>query len=186
MGKVRIIGGKFRSRFIIFNDNNKLLRPTLDRIRETIFNWLDHNLSGQMILDLYAGSGALGFEALSRGATKVVMLESNLLSINYLNKNKGLLKCNDDELQIINQDAIYYLTNCYHKFDIIFLDPPYHSDLLQKSLTIIYNRRDLFANTLIYIECEKQLPDLTKFKIIKNKTTAQSKLHYMLLQLNFE
>src|SRR3990167_11007598 len=118
MGKVRIIGGLYRSRILKFKDGVDGLRPTPDAIREKLFNWLGKDLSGKKCLDLFAGSGALGFEAVSRNATAVTMVESDKIVFGYLQENEKLLQ--SDNVMLINTSAIEYLKNSKDKFDLIF------------------------------------------------------------------
>lgn len=133
-GKVRIIGGLWRSRLLTFPANPDL-RPTPDRIRETVFNWLGQDLTGLSCLDLFAGSGALGFEAASRGASQVVMVDTDSKIYNALHENKEKLQATQVELKMIN--ALNFLNSDMRKFDVIFLDPPYRLELLPKLLPLL-------------------------------------------------
>ena len=128
-GKVRIIGGHWRSRIINFPPRSDL-RPTPDRVRETLFNWLGQNLDGMRCLDLFAGSGVLGFEAASRGAAQVVMLESDNIVYQALLENRDKLKAN--QIEVVKMDATVFLATDARQFDVIFLDPPYRLDILPK------------------------------------------------------
>ena len=118
--QLRIIGGKWRGRKIKFPDIEGL-RPTPDRVRETLFNWLSPVIIGAKCLDLFAGSGALGFEALSRGASKTVFVDSNNLVTQQLQYNQQLFQCSD--IEIHKMSAEQYLQTTEKSFDIIFLDP---------------------------------------------------------------
>ena len=162
MGKIRIIGGQYRSRMLDVIDSDGL-RPTSNRIRETLFNWLGQDLTGKTCLDMFAGSGALGFEAISRNATKVTMLELDTGVCNQLIKNQTMLKA--DNVEIINTNSIKYLSNTQDKFDVIFLDPPYDSDLLSKSLAMIHN--NLTDDGLLFVEYDKEI-NLTGYEIVKS------------------
>ena len=124
-GQIRITGGTHRSRKITVEDQPGL-RPTGDRIRETLFNWLGHNLYGMAVLDLYAGSGILGFEAASRAASSVTCIDNNAKTVIQLRKNLAALKF--DQLKVSQQTARKFIENCPEKFDLIFLDPPFDSD----------------------------------------------------------
>ncbi len=124
---VRIIGGEYRSRILHFPDADGL-RPTPDRVRETVFNWLGQRLHGLVCLDAFAGSGALGFEAASRGAARVVMLERDSKARDALRQNAELLKTRNVEIR--QMDALAYLAGVGDLFDVIFLDPPFGGDLL--------------------------------------------------------
>lgn len=130
-GEVRIIAGEWRSRRIAF-PGSPGLRPTPDRVRETLFNWLGHDLSGFRCLDLYAGSGVLGFEALSRGAERVVMVERSPVVIRALQESARRLLNEDasDRLKIVRADALEFLERVdvepgTVRFDVIFIDPPF-------------------------------------------------------------
>src|SRR6187399_1285371 len=129
--RVRIIAGKWRSRIVKF-PAAAALRPTPDRVRETLFNWLGQRLDGLACLDLFAGSGALGFEALSRGAARVVMVEASRESARNLSDNALALGATD--LEIVPGDALSYLARTAESFDVAFLDPPYASDLAARAL----------------------------------------------------
>ena len=122
--KVRIIGGQWRSRILTFPEHADL-RPTPDRIRETVFNWLGQDLSGLICLDLFAGSGALGFEAASRGAALVVMIDVDARIFRALHENKEKLQATQVELIMMN--AVNFMNSDIRKFDVIFLDPPHSS-----------------------------------------------------------
>lgn len=120
--RVRIIGGELRSRLVSFPDRLGL-RPTPDRVRETLFNWLGQDLTGKTCLDLFAGSGALGFEAASRGAREVVMVERDAQAIRALADNARELRT--ASVQLVRADALEFLAEDARQFDVVFLDPPY-------------------------------------------------------------
>lgn len=170
MGKVRIIGGIHRSRLLQFNDGQDGLRPTPDRVRETLFNWLGQDLTGKVCLDLFAGSGALGFEAVSRNAKWVTMVEKDSGIIRELRRNQELLSAVNSE--ITNSNALNYLESCKRKFDVIFLDPPYQSELLTKALGVIRNKQILADGGVIYIEYQTQ-PDLSGYVTIKESKAGK-------------
>ncbi len=134
MGQIRITGGTHRSRKITVEDQPGL-RPTTDRIRETLFNWLGQHLTGQSILDLYAGSGILSFEAVSRGATTVTCVENNRQAVMQIKKNQQILQMPQIEVQLTN--AKQYIQSCQQTYDLIFLDPPFDSDEMQQISGII-------------------------------------------------
>ncbi len=146
-GKVRIIGGQWRSRLLTFPANPDL-RPTPDRIRETVFNWLGQDLTGLSCLDLFAGSGALGFEAASRGASQVVMVDADTKIYNALHENKEKLQATQVELKMMN--ALSFLNSDVREFDVIFLDPPYRLELLPKLLLLLPSH--LGKDGLVYTE----------------------------------
>lgn len=126
------------------------LRPTPDRVRETLFNWLTPHLPGARCLDLFAGSGALGIEAVSRGAAAVVFVEQAPAAVAALRRNIALLGIG--EAEVAATDALGYLARPPAMFDIVFVDPPYASDLLQQCLEVLETRHWLAPEALIYIE----------------------------------
>ena len=148
--QVRIIAGQWRGRKLSFPDVQGL-RPTADRARETLFNWLMPVLHGARCLDLFAGSGALGFEAASRGAAQVVMVDSSHDVVAALRENAELLSASS--LQVCQQDAASYLTAGPGPFDVVFLDPPFSNPaLLVQSLDALSAPGRLAAGAWIYIE----------------------------------
>ncbi len=122
--QVRLIGGDFRRRRLHFPDAPGL-RPTPDRVRETLFNWLGQDLTGMACLDAFAGSGALGFEAASRNASRVVMLESSRETVEVLKKNQEML--NARQVEIVQADAMSWMKRSQARFDLVLLDPPFNS-----------------------------------------------------------
>src|SRR5258705_7608832 len=125
--RVRIIAGKWRSRLVSFPPAAQL-RPTPDRVRETLFNWLGQRLDGLSCLDLFAGSGALGFEALSRGARRVVMVERDRAAAAALRASAK--KLDAANLEIVESDAMRFLQRPAERFDVVFVDPPYAENLV--------------------------------------------------------
>jgi 16S rRNA (guanine(966)-N(2))-methyltransferase RsmD len=176
MGKIRIIGGTHRSRQLTVLDADGL-RPTLDRVKETLFNWLGQDLTGQTCLDLFAGSGSLGFEAISRNAQSVTMVEKSSQVAQQLISNVKLLMA--ENCQIINSEAQRFLAKNSLKFDVIFLDPPYNSALLEQSLRLISPH--LAVDGVIYIEYHQNKPDLSQFNILKHSQAGS--VNYALLNL---
>ncbi len=148
-GNVRIIGGTLRSRRLRF-DGNPALRPTPDRVRETLFNWLRARIGGSRCLDLFAGSGALGFEAASRGAAAVTLVERDPRSARDLAANLRLLGCNG--VDIVRSDGLDYLARSEQAWDIVFLDPPFAGDALARALQLLTRRSLLTAGGCVYIE----------------------------------
>lgn len=151
----RIIGGKWRGRVIRF-DSAEGLRPTTDRIRETVFNWLQPYINQSCCLDMYAGSGVLGFEALSRGAGEVVFIEQNIKTVHKLKENIDMLDAED--ATVFRLDALTWLQSSVtdkrhnNKFDLVFLDPPFHTDLLAKSCALLNSSGCLAEDAIIYVE----------------------------------
>jgi 16S rRNA (guanine966-N2)-methyltransferase len=123
--EVRIIGGAWRSRRIRVPPR-PAVRPTPDRVRETLFNWLGQDLTGRTCLDLFAGSGALGFEAASRGAARVVMVEHDAASFAALERNRDALDA--CAVELVRADALEFVRVERGKYDVIFLDPPFSTD----------------------------------------------------------
>lgn len=177
---MRIIGGKWRSRQIKFADI-EIIRPTPDRVRETLFNWLSGKIENAICLDLFAGSGALGFEAASRGAERVTLVESDATSVKMLNEQKQALSA--QQVNIVHQDALMYLQKTNQKFNLVFLDPPFDSELLQHAVSTIITRELLIASGLLYIESSKQFIQpqcLNAFTCIRERTAGQ--VHYALYE----
>ena len=147
----RVIGGKWRGRKITFDDAEGL-RPTTDRIRETIFNWLQSYIHQSHCLDAFAGSGVLGFEALSRGASDLVFVEQNSQTVKNLKENINTLKA--DKVKVYQQDALRWLSSakCEQPFDLVFLDPPFHAGLLTKAATLLAQSGCLAKDAIIYVE----------------------------------
>jgi 16S rRNA (guanine(966)-N(2))-methyltransferase RsmD len=169
-GQVRIIGGTHRRRLIHFPEVPGL-RPTPDRVRETLFNWLGQDLHGQRCLDVFAGSGALGFEAASRGAARVLMLESSDQAYRALLSNQALLGFAN--LSVQRMDAFTWLANQDARFDGIFLDPPFGMGMLERVLPQI--TACLQAGGWIYIE-SNQLPPLPAgFMVAREGRAGQSR-----------
>jgi 16S rRNA (guanine966-N2)-methyltransferase len=145
--EVRIIGGTWRSRRIRFAPAPGL-RPTPDRVRETLFNWLGQTLDGLRCLDLFAGSGALGFEAASRGATSVVMVERDAGALRALRSNADILGA--AQLVIVSGDGLEYVNATTQRFDVVFLDPPFASELTAAALAALPPR--LNPGARVYVE----------------------------------
>lgn len=150
--QVRINAGVWRSRLLKFPDVEGL-RPTPERVRQTVFNWLGQDLTGKTCLDLFAGTGAFGFEALSRNAKNVVMVENSSLAYQSLIQNQQLLNANNS--QILRQDILAFLSQNTQLFDVIFCDPPYHKAWVEKILPSL--NLHLSPNGLLYIEAEFSL-----------------------------
>jgi len=176
MNKVRIIGGELRSRLIHFPEVDGL-RPTPDRVRETLFNWLGQTLFGRNCLDLYAGSGALGFEAASRGAGRVVLVENNRAALLALQENLAKLGCTN--VFVRAQDGLEFASRDMHKYDVIFLDPPFQSGHLPKLLEILPQR--LNENGVVYVESGRAVTVPPPWRVIKSGKAGQ--VRYQLLQI---
>lgn len=175
--QLRIIAGHWRGRKLSFLDREGL-RPTPDRVRETLFNWLQADIAGSRCLDLFAGSGALGFEAASRGAKSVVMLERDTATVDKLKDNINQLQAECIEVACI--DAIEYLQADSQKFDVVFVDPPYQSDLLVRCCALLEQKHWLANHAKIYLECDvhdelKGLPE--NWRCERSKKAGQVGYH---------
>ncbi len=174
--RLRIIGGQWRSRFLPFPDVEGL-RPTTDRVRETLFNWLQSMVHGATVLDVFAGSGALGFEALSRGAQHVTLIEKNAQAAKQLTTNIHTLKTSD--ARVVQTDALQYLAQQQAPFNLIFLDPPFSKGLLPECIKLIDDNDLLANNGWIYIESEQDLASLnlpTSWALHREKKAGQVRL----------
>ena len=171
-GRLRIVAGKWRSRLLPIPDVHGL-RPTSERIRETLFNWLGPRVYGMRCLDLFAGTGALGLEALSRDASSVVFVERSAKAVTALRHSVRTLDATGAEL--VNADAIEYLTRCSaEQFDLIFLDPPFADNSIDDLCRLIAERRLLRSAGCVYIEQDRQspLPDLPEGWQVKKSRIA--------------
>lgn len=157
-GQIRIVGGEFRSRRLRFPAVRDL-RPTPDAIRETLFNWLRQEIENSICLDLFAGSGALGIEALSRGAAAVTLVEANRSAARQLRDNIELIGAGQ-RARVLANSAARFLRDCTDRYDIVFMDPPYEGDLLKSSIDLLCSRNLLAENALLYIETRTHNPPL--------------------------
>ena len=166
--QLRIISGDWKRRQLAFASIDGL-RPTPDRVRETLFNWLMWDVQNAKVLDICAGSGALSFEALSRGATSVVMIESDRTQAQFLSQNLELLQVTKARAQLKVTTAQQALQTLKDQFDLVFLDPPYSLDLW----TSLAARADplIKPEGLIYVEADRDLDTLqlpSSWQLIKN------------------
>jgi 16S rRNA (guanine966-N2)-methyltransferase len=173
MSKIKIIGGQWRSRQIDVLDAEGL-RPTPNRVRETLFNWLQSDIFNSHCLDLFAGSGALSFEAASRGAKTVVQIENNPTACEVLKSNAE--KLGASQIQVIQTDALTYLTKIpANPFDIIFIDPPFGLNLVAQSGELLEKNNWLAPYAKIYIETETtltfELPE--RWQLLKSKVAGE-------------
>ncbi|MDP1634125.1 MAG: 16S rRNA (guanine(966)-N(2))-methyltransferase RsmD [Gallionellaceae bacterium] len=175
INKVRIIGGTHRSRFIEFPDAEGL-RPTPDRVRETLFNWLGQTLYGKRCLDLFAGSGALGFEAASRGAEQVVMVENNRAVFRSLQNNLAKLGLSNVALRC--EDGLKFARQDNGLFDVVFLDPPFKSDCLPQLLPVLGDM--LAPQGMVYLESGTAFEPDASWKVLKRARAGA--VHYQLLE----
>lgn len=178
--QVRIIAGKWRGRKINFQEGQGL-RPTTDRLRETLFNWLAPVIEGSHCLDLFAGSGAIGFEALSRGAQKVLLVDQSLAVLKSLKENIQSLQCESVELHL--KESLRFLKKYTGEpFDIIFLDPPFYIGLAQKAINLIFQHDILKQNGYLYLEQEHKAPMPVfpkKWEILKDEKRGHVRVFLM-------
>ena len=175
-GRVRIIGGAWRSRVLHFPGLPDL-RPTSDRVRETLFNWLGQDLTGKVCLDLFAGSGALGFEALSRNAKSVVMTETDARVRAALSHNAAALHA-APRLTIAAGDALQFLQSCGPVFDLIFCDPPFRENWFAKLWPGL--QAALTPDGVVYAESGRMLEPPAPFSTVKSGKAGQ--VFYQLLK----
>lgn len=172
-GEVRIIGGQWRGRKIAVPDAEGV-RPTPDRVRETLFNWLAPHIRDAICLDAYAGSGVLGFEALSRGAKFTVFVDSNSVVIKQLQQSAEVLKT--DAVDYIQAKFPRQFSWNEPKFNVVFLDPPFGKNYLPGACHYLEDNQMLAKNCLIYIECEASLEVLDipdNWDIIKQQQAGE-------------
>jgi len=180
-GQIRIIAGKHKGRKlpVLMAEG---LRPTTDRVKETVFNWLMPYIHQANCLDCFAGSGSLAFEALSRGAEHVTLIELNRNAAKQLLANKALLKA--DNVSVINGDALAFLEadtlkeksveNTNNRYDLVFLDPPFRKQLVEKAAQLL-NSYALTDQALIYVEMEAESQQIipVNWQLLKEKITGQ-------------
>jgi 16S rRNA (guanine966-N2)-methyltransferase len=172
-----VIGGKYRSRLLRVPARPGL-RPTPDRVRETLFNWLGQDLGGRACLDLYAGSGALGFEAASRGAARVVMVEQDRGAAAQLERSRAALGAT--QVEIVAGDAAAYLARERACFDVVFVDPPFRQNAVPGILAALAPR--LAPGARVYVESEAPVQAPAPWTELKRARAGQ--VSYQLLQWN--
>ena len=155
MNEVRIIGGKWKRRKLRFPDRPQL-RPTPNRARETLFNWLAPYIQGSSCLDLFAGSGALGFEALSRGARAVTLIDSDAATVRALQRSRDTLGAAD--CTIVHGHAATFLRRDRTPWNVVFLDPPFASELLDQTLLLLRDDAHLADDAIVYVEVSAHVP----------------------------
>jgi len=175
MGEVRIIGGQWKRSKLPVPDLPGL-RPTSGRVRETLFNWLGQTLDGWRVLDAFAGSGALGFEAASRGAAAVVMVEREAALVDGLRASQKRLQAS--AISIHRANALNWMTACADRFDLIFLDPPFADDLFGRALAAAVGL--LAEDGLIYVESPHDIAAPAGFTAWRQGRAGA--VHYQLLR----
>jgi 16S rRNA (guanine966-N2)-methyltransferase len=179
--QVRIIGGTHKRRVIRFPALDKEIagfRPTPDRVRETLFNWLGQDLIGKRCLDVFAGSGALAFEAASRHASSVIAVESSRAAARAVSENQALLQFENLKLHLT--DSFGFLASTPERFDVIFLDPPFAQDWWARLALLV--ERVAAPGALIYCESAKELATLGNFQRLKHGRAGV--VHYHLFANN--
>ncbi|MEO6281093.1 MAG: 16S rRNA (guanine(966)-N(2))-methyltransferase RsmD [Roseateles sp.] len=174
-GEIRIIGGQWKRSKLPVPDLPGL-RPTADRIRETLFNWLGQTLNGWRVLDAFAGTGALGFEAASRGADAVVMIEREAALVDGLRASQKRLQAT--AITILRANALNWMTASAERFDLIFLDPPFADDLFDRALAAAVPL--LTEGGVIYVESPRDIPAPAGFTAWRQGRAGA--VHYQLLR----
>lgn len=175
---VRIIGGQWRDRKIHFSDE-KACRPTPDRVREMLFNWLQPYIRGRCCLDAFAGSGALGFEALSRGAKTCTWIEPSHALVSALKSNAERLNAENITIHAMTFEK-WMTQNINQKFNLVFLDPPFHQNLLETAFNQLESKACLEPGALIYVEAESDIDSLTapvNWSLQKSKVISNVRVH---------
>ncbi len=180
-GRLRIVAGKWRSRLLPVADEPGL-RPTPERIRETLFNWLTPQIEEKRCLDLFAGTGALGLEALSRGAASVVFVERSKEAVRLLRENIDLLQANGAFVH--EADALKFIvSDSDDEFDVVFLDPPFAADLLEDLCRLLAGSGKLTSGARIYLERERdQAAPALPAGWTKLKEKTAGKVRYSLVE----
>lgn len=157
---MRVISGKFRGRKLntLAGDS---VRPTSDKIKEAVFSIIQFEIEGTRFLDLFAGSGQMGIEAMSRGAREAVFVDSRRDSINIVSQNLDLLRLKDN-VRIVNCDSMLFLKKTDDKFDIVYIDPPYATNLLENSLDILDSVMSASGIVICESPADKELPSAIK------------------------
>ncbi len=180
--QLRIIGGNWRGRKLSFTPEEGL-RPTLDRYRETLFNWLMFDVEGACCLDLFAGSGALGLEALSRGAAHCTFVDASRHASSQIRSHLKTLQC--EQANVCHEDALHWLDTNTQRFDLVFLDPPFHRDMMNAVLERLLADGYINDHGYIYIESEAgyQLPPLPKNWELSRQKSAKNKVFFLIRKL---
>lgn len=179
MSRIRITGGEWRSRLVKVAASVKGLRPTPDRVRVTLFNWLGQDLTGWSCLDLFAGSGVLGFEAASRGAAMVTLIEQDQSAFEALRQNaQALDTLGNKHLELIRMDALKFAATSARRYDLIFLDPPYHQGWIERIEPLLPFLTNPGAR--LYIEAEHAVEALGEWHSMRQGRAGQ--VFYQLLE----
>ena len=155
---MRVITGSARGKALKTLDGEEITRPTGDRVKQALFNALQFDIEGRSILDLFAGSGQLGIEALSRGAAECVFVEKDLNAAEIVKENLKATKL-FSQAHVLTADAVTFSRNTADRFDIVFLDPPYASDLIEQTLPLLCDKIKKNGTAVCETDAEKELPD---------------------------
>lgn len=175
LNSLRIIGGEWRRRILRFPDLPGL-RPTPDRVRETLFNWLGQDLRGLRCVDLFAGSGALGFEAASRGAHRVWLVDDSPQVVKSLEATAQLLGAGE-RVRVVRSDAVRFSSAADRRFDVVFLDPPFRSGWIDRLAPLLPAL--LHPRGLLYVEAERALDECGSWQTVRHGRAGQVFYHLM-------
>lgn len=177
-GEIRIIGGKFKGRKLKVHDKDGL-RPTTDRLKETLFNWLMLDIRNATVLDCFAGAGSLGFEAISRGASSLLCIEKDKQAANQLKANCGVLNA-DTQIQVLQGDFFAKAQQLTGPFDLVFVDPPFHKNMASKTVQSLFEQGLVKTDSIVYLEQEASSEFniatsefAERFELIKEKKAGQ-------------
>ena len=177
---MRVISGKYRGKKLL-SPKDDYIRPTTDRVKESMFNMIQNYIYGSKFLDLFSGSGAIGIEAFSRDAKHITMVENAKDSLKLINANLKSINANKDNIELVNRDVIDFLKTSGEKYDIIFADPPYDYSKINEIIKIVSDNKLLSDEGILIIETEKDftLEECSDFIIEKEKIYSISKLTVM-------
>ena len=174
---IRITGGENRSR-LLETPNTTLTKPTMDKVRAAVFNALGDSVKNARVLDLFAGSGSYGFEALSRGAKDATFVDSSFEAIKAIKKNAANL--DRENVEILNKDVLAFLEQNSQEFDIIFADPPYKLDVYESIVKTLIERNILASGGIIVLESERELNiDESLFKSVRFYKYGLAKIYIL-------
>jgi len=171
---LRVVGGKYRSR-VLKDFSGEKIRPTADKVKESLFNILGDFIAGKRVLDLFSGTGAIGIECLSRGAKSVTFTDADKDSLNIVKANLNNL---NEEQTVILIDAISFLERTTEKFDFIFIDPPYNSDLGERALKVIQDKKLLTDDGIAVFETEKENINIDYLYLFDNRKYGRVRLNF--------
>ena len=177
---MRVISGKARGTKLLSLDGLST-RPTTDRVKETMFNIIQFSIADGRVLDLFGGSGALGIEALSRGALEAVFVDENKKAINIINQNLDKTRLSGSATVLCSDYSSYLNKGTENPFDLIFLDPPYSKNILPGCIKMLHNKKFLSKNTIIVAECEKNdiIEEIDGINLVKSVLLGNTKLVFL-------